>query len=277
LTLEDVINKIDSMMPSKLHINYLLLLSLAVVFLVFSTLLFQDRTKPASQNNYAPSLADKYFLNNDVKGSSVYSFSDSLEIVSFENSVPMHGEVLAGVPINVVVNFKSKVFGNSHVYISRGEYEYSQGEAIIDSDTNTLRTKMDPNSPDGIYKVVYTMCTSANNCQEGYFQFAIDRKLSAQFADFRGRDLVNVVISNLSFNNSNIIISKGTKVVWINRDQLEHTIKSVPYPEHNYFPEQNSYIMGRSDTFSMVFNKQGIYPYYGGSYPESMSGYILVE
>lgn len=204
-------------------------------------------------------------------------FSNPKKSAHYESNTPEHGSTLAGVPINVVINFNFDLAPPSSISVTSDGKEYGVGETIIDSNKLTLRRNLDPNSPDGLYTVNYNACWPDKNCHDGSFQFKIDRKQASQFEDMTSKKEVTVKLSEIKFIPANLKISKGTKVTWVNDDEEEHFINTDSHPHHTYLIAQNSKALKKGDQYSYTFEKVGIYPYHCSAHEASMKGNILVE
>ena len=80
-----------------------------------------------------------------------------------------------------------------------------------------------------------------------------------------------VVIDNFTFNPPTLTVPAGTKVTWVNRDDVPHTATSTTKPR--------SFDSGTLDTdqqFAHVFTKPGTYDYFCAVHPK-MIGRIVVE
>ena len=205
------------------------------------------------------------------------SFGNEKKSAHYESNTPEHGATLAGVPPNVVLNFNFDLAAPSEIKIEKEGKDYGIGKALIDENKLTMRRQMDPASPDGVYTVNYNACWPDKSCHDGSFQFAIDRTKSESFEDFTGEKDVTVTLSEIRFKPQNIKIEKGTKVTWINEDNIDHYINTDSHPAHTYFPQQNSRSLGNGDIHSVTFNTAGIYPYHCSAHPQDMAGAILVE
>ena len=84
-------------------------------------------------------------------------------------------------------------------------------------------------------------------------------------------------MSEIQFAPVNIKISQGTEVTWINDDEEEHFVNTDSHPAHTYFLEQNSRSLGKGDSYSLMFDKPGIYPYHCSAHESSMKASILVD
>ena len=195
----------------------------------------------------------------------------------YETNTPNHGSTLAGVPINVVIDFNFDLAEPSEIKIEMNGKDYGVGGTVIDENKLSMRRDMDPASPDGIYTVNYNACWPDRTCHDGYFQFAIDRSLSSDSEDMTDQKTVTIRMSDIMFDPKDIKISPGTKVTWINDDEEEHFVNTDSHPAHTYFLEQNSRALGIGDSYSLTFDTAGIYPYHCSAHEASMKGSILVE
>ena len=204
-------------------------------------------------------------------------FPTPIKSLHYENNVPEHGSVLAGVPLNVVIDFNFDLAPISTISITQDGKEYGIENTVVDENKLALRRKMDPQSPDGRYTVAYKACWPDQSCHNGMFEFAIDRSKSADFTDMTGRSEVTISMENIAFNPRNIRISKGTKVTWVNNETDGHYVNTDPHAGHSYYPAQNSRLLNKGDSFSLVFDTPGIYPYHCSAHASLMTGTILVE
>lgn len=79
----------------------------------------------------------------------------------------------------------------------------------------------------------------------------------------------HVSIDNFTFHPEILEVPSGTKVIWTNRDDVPHTVRST----EDAF---NSGALDTDDTWSRVFSATGSYTYYCGVHPH-MSGKIVVK
>ncbi len=195
----------------------------------------------------------------------------------FENSTPSHGSVLAAVPINIVINFNFDLASGSSITIKKDGKEYSSGEVKIDSNKLAMRISMEPFSPDGQYSVSYRACWPDGSCHNGQFQFTIDSGSANTYLNLRGKKEVPISLAQIAFNPATIKVSKGTKVIWRNDEEIQHYINTDPHAGHNYFPAQNSKLLKKGDTYELTFNSPGLYPYHCSAHASYMTGSIIVE
>ncbi len=155
--------------------------------------------------------------------------------------------------------------------------DYGTFETAIDTNKLAMRRKMDPASPDGKYSVAYKACWADGSCHDGSFQFKIDKSKALEFEDMTGKKEVTINLQNYSFSPPKIRVSKGTKITWINQDNIIHTVNTDSHPGHTYFLNQNSGNLLKGNTYSVTFADPGIYPYHCTPHAATMRGQILVE
>jgi plastocyanin len=202
-------------------------------------------------------------------------FSPPKEVGQWTNNTPLHGAVLAGVPINVVVDFNYDRGPGSKIAIMKDSKDYGIGDTKIDDNKLAIRRDMDPDAPNGVYTVKYTSCQLNGSCDEGAFQFAIDRSKAGAFTDLRGQKEVTITLKNFAFTPRNVLVSKGTKVTWKNEDDVAHFVNTDPHPEHSYLRAMNSKALEKGDMFTLTFDKPGVYPYHCSAHT-SMTATLLV-
>ena len=105
----------------------------------------------------------------------------------------------------------------------------------------------------------------------------IDKTLGAGFVDQTGKPEVEIKMSQIVFNPKNIKISKGTKVTWLNDDEVGHFVNTDSHPGHTYYKAQNSPSLAKGGSFTVTFETPGIYPYHCSAHADTMTGNILVE
>jgi plastocyanin len=80
-----------------------------------------------------------------------------------------------------------------------------------------------------------------------------------------------VTIDNFAFDPQTLTVPVGTKVTWINRDDVPHTATSSVKPR-----VFDSKALDTDDKFSFVFTAPGTYPYFCQVHPH-MTGEIVVK
>ncbi|TSC79108.1 MAG: hypothetical protein G01um101433_5 [Parcubacteria group bacterium Gr01-1014_33] len=206
-----------------------------------------------------------------------FEFATPKKSAHYENNTPLHGAILAGMPLNIVVDVNFDLAKPSSISVMNGGKEYGAGETMIDANKLAMRRKMEQNAPDGLYSVSYNACWPDGSCHDGNFQFAIDREASAKYEDMRGKEEITIRLSEVKFTPMNIRVSKNTKIMWINDDTVTHYVNTNPHPQHTYYPPQNSPALQKGDGFMRTFREAGIYNYHCSAHADSMKGSILVE
>ena len=204
-------------------------------------------------------------------------FETPKKAAHWEGNTPEHGITLAGVPINVVIDFNFDLAQNSEIKISSNSQDFTSGPIIIDDNKLAMRAGMNPESPDGLYTVSYKACWADGSCHDGSFQFKIDRELSSTFTDITGQNKITIEIQNIAFTPQKVKISKGTTVTWSNLDNFDHTVNTDSHPAHTYFLDQNSKTLANGNTYSVTFETPGIYLYHCTPHAGTMTGQILVD
>lgn len=195
----------------------------------------------------------------------------------FESNTPEHGSILAGVPINVVINFNFDLAKSSEIKITKDGKEYAVGGTIIDTNLLTLRRNMEPAAPDGLYTVNYNACWPDGSCHDGTFQFVINREAANNFQDMTGKKEIVINLKNFMIEPKNVKISKGTKVTWTSSDSAIHYVNTDSHPAHTYILDMNSKVIDQNGSYSYTFNQAGIYPYHCSAHANTMTANILVE
>jgi plastocyanin len=80
-----------------------------------------------------------------------------------------------------------------------------------------------------------------------------------------------VVIDNFKFEPRQLTVTAGTKVTWVNRDDVPHTATSVARPK-----AFDSKTLDTDQQFSQVFTTPGTYAYFCAVHPH-MRGEIIVK
>lgn len=83
------------------------------------------------------------------------------------------------------------------------------------------------------------------------------------------KDAQRVTIDNFSFTPATLTVPAGTKVTWINRDDVPHNVISVD-------KKFASPVLDTDEEFSYSFTNPGTYEYYCSIHPK-MTGKIVVQ
>ncbi|MDD1679762.1 MAG: hypothetical protein LUO93_11345 [Methanomicrobiales archaeon] len=190
---------------------------------------------------------------------------------------PPAGAIYPGVPLNIVIDVEANLTDSSSMSIQQSGKEYGTTH-MVDDNRVTLRRYMDQAAPDGLYTVTYTACwESGGSCEDGMFQFAIDRSFSSPYTDWRGQSAVTIHIQNETKNPRYVIVSPGTNVTWVNDDPVAHTADSDSHMTHSYYPDLDSGLIEPGASFSHVFDQAGVYPTHCSEHAETEHAIIIVE
>jgi plastocyanin len=80
-----------------------------------------------------------------------------------------------------------------------------------------------------------------------------------------------IVIDNFSFQPAEVTVAAGTKVTWLNRDDVPHTATSTARPK-----AFDSGTLDTDEKFSRVFAEPGTYEYFCAVHPK-MTGRVIVK
>jgi plastocyanin len=80
-----------------------------------------------------------------------------------------------------------------------------------------------------------------------------------------------ITIDNFTFTPAMITVAAGTRVVWINHDDIPHEVVGADDPRALKSPPLDT-----NDQFAFVFTKAGTYKYFCGLHP-MMQGTVLVR
>jgi plastocyanin len=87
-------------------------------------------------------------------------------------------------------------------------------------------------------------------------------------ATARASDETKVAIDNFVFSPAQISVKKGTRVVFVNRDDIPHSVVTTD-------GKIRSKALDTDDSFAFVFDKPGEFVYFCGLHPH-MRGTIMV-
>ena len=190
------------------------------------------------------------------------SANNSTQNRIYFNSVPEPDQILASNPVNIVINFKTRIIAGSEILLLKDGKKVNFNPTILDIENTSIRQLVDSTLPDGAYTIIYKSCTAPNICDNGNFNFYINKKISDSYPSFLSNNETAVTINNSIPYPKNLKISAGSNIVWVNHDENPIIIHSDPVPQNNYFPILSSPIIGHGKTYKAIFNKPGFYPYH---------------
>lgn len=196
----------------------------------------------------------------------------------FVDSSPKHQQVLAAVPLNVVVNTNFDLVENSTINVTVDGQEVTTGESSVDESALALRRTLDQEAPDGQYKVEFHLCWPDRSCHDGETGFTVDRNRAASYEDQTGKSEVEIEMDDIQFNPARVKVSPGTKITWTNKESATHFVNTDPHPSHTFHPPMNSRGIERDETYSVTLTEPGEYPYHcSAHYDKGMVASIIVE
>jgi len=97
-----------------------------------------------------------------------------------------------------------------------------------------------------------------------------ERPTSSETKEMKANSVPNqVVIENFSFVPATLTVNAGTKVTWVNRDDVPHTATDTD-------KRFNSKTLDTDDQFAFTFSEPGTYNYFCALHPK-MTGQIIVK
>ena len=216
--------------------------------------------------------------NNQTGTGEVFQFDNPQKSAHYESNTPAHAVILPGAPINVVIDFNFDLSDVSTIAITGPDGDdYGVDDTQIDTNKLAMRRDVKQDSPDGLYTVNYNACWPDGSCHDGHWQFAIDRDLANEAVDMRNKAEVLIDMKDFRFVAEKIRVSRGTKITWTNSDEAAHYVNTDSHPAHTYYPPQNSPLLKKGDSYSLVFTEPGVYPYHCSAHARVMTGMLIVE
>jgi plastocyanin len=84
-------------------------------------------------------------------------------------------------------------------------------------------------------------------------------------------EAARVVIDNFAYSPREITVAPGSRVLWLNRDDVPHTVTSAAKPR-----VFDSGALDDEESFSFVFEAPGTYEYFCALHPH-MTGTVIVK
>ena len=188
---------------------------------------------------------------------------DKIVAPHFINSYPLHGDILAQSPPEIVLNFNFNLETNSSISIARDGEPVSLGPLSISENQLSMRTPVLDDTRDGIYQVSYEACWPDRSCHEGSVSFTVDSATIREYEDLRGQSAVTIqMMDERRFMPARLIISPGTTLTWVNQADVAHFVNTDPHPSHNVLIDLNSMAVNPEESFSYTFDKPGAWGYH---------------
>lgn len=210
-------------------------------------------------------------------GDAMKKLPDQLFAAHFVDSAPKHGDAFAQVPEKVVINFNFTLSDVSTIAVLKDDKPLTVGKVAFAANLLSMSATLPKDAGDGLYLVKYKACWPDKSCHEGQFAFKVDSKMGKAYVDMTGKNEVTIRLKDVKFNPSLVIVSKGTKVTWINDDPVTHFVNTDPHPSHNYLPALNSLGIKQGETYAFTFDRPGEFAYHCSAHvPDGMTAHIIV-
>jgi plastocyanin len=190
-----------------------------------------------------------------TKGDSMMpKLPDQLFAAHFVDSAPKQGDTFAKVPDKVLINFNFTLGDPSAITVLKDD-KAIQVKTVLASNNLSMSAALPSDAGDGLYVVKYKACWPDKSCHDGVFAFVVDSKKKSSYFDMIGKKEV-IADEGRAFNPALLIVSKGTKVTWVNDDSFVHFINTDPHPSHNNLPALNTLEIKKARAFPSLFPTQ---------------------
>jgi amicyanin len=113
----------------------------------------------------------------------------------------------------------------------------------------------------------------------------VDAEAAAGPVDLTAQSEVTIYIKNFIYSPADIKIKKGTKVTWVNQDDMEHNVMrehddgdkphGAPTKEEVKPDKLAGPLLAKGESYSFTFNEVGTNPYHCSPHPY-MTGMVTV-
>ncbi len=202
---------------------------------------------------------------------------DQITSPHFVDSAPKHGDTFAQPPERIVINFDFTLHEDSDITVTRDGTPVTTEKATLGANKLSLSTTLPADAGDGLYVVDYTACWPDRSCHDGKFAFTVDSKTKSGYSDQTGQREVTIRLKGVQFDPARVVISKGTKVTWVNDDPVTHFVNTDPHPSHNALPALNSFEIKPGERYGFTFDRPGEWAYHCSAHvPQNMLARIIV-
>jgi plastocyanin len=201
--------------------------------------------------------------------------TDEIKTPHWLDSFPMHGETFAVTPRLVKLNFNFDLGRQSSITIEKDGKNVTGGPAVIAKDNLSMEASV-TDAGDGTYLVTYKAYWPDGSSHDGQYSFKVDDKTMSGYTDETGKAKVTVLMENLEFVPSKVIVSPGATVTWVNREAATHFINSDAHASHNVLPKFNSRGLAQGASYSYVFDTPGEWGYHCSAHFPKMRGRVIV-
>lgn len=211
-------------------------------------------------------------------GAMMTKLPDQLFAAHFVDSYPKHGDLFAQVPDRAQIDFNFTLHEVSSITVTKDGAPVEAGKLTLGARNLSMWVTLPSTAGDGEYLVKYKACWPDRSCHDGQFAFTVDSKTKSSYQDMTGKKEVQIEMQNIKFQPAAIIISKGTKVTWTNRDSVTHFVNTDPHPSHNVLLELNSLDLNQGQSYSFTFSSPGEWGYHcSAHFPQGMVARVIVQ
>lgn len=101
--------------------------------------------------------------------------------------------------------------------------------------------------------------------------FLVNFVLLSVLAPMTGRAAqATVTIGHFTFSPQRLVVAPGTRVTWVNHDDIPHTVVSRETPAERHSPPLDT-----DDSFSLVFDRTGTYGFFCSLHPHMQSEVVV--
>ncbi len=210
--------------------------------------------------------------------SAIPKLPNQLFAAHYVDSYPNHGDVFAQMPDRAQIDFNFTLHEASTIEISKDGAQLEVGKPNLGPRNLAMWVQLQDSAGDGLYLVKYKACWPDRSCHDGQFAFTVDSRTRAAYLDMTGKKEVHLDMQNIKFQSAAIVVSKGTKVTWTNRDAITHFVNTDPHPSHNVLSELNSLDLTQGQSYSFAFTRSGEWGYHcSAHFPQGMIGRVIVQ
>ncbi|MBI4790917.1 MAG: copper resistance protein CopC [Chloroflexi bacterium] len=203
---------------------------------------------------------------------------DQITAAHFVDSAPKHGDKFAQAPTQILINFNFTLHEDSAITVTRDGAAVDVGKPTLGEKKLSLSATLPSNAGDGLYVVKYKACWPDRSCHDGVFAFTVDSKMKGTYLDLTGKSEVTVRLKGIQFSPQLIMVSRGTKVTWVNDDPVVHFVNSDPHPSHNVVATLNSLEIQNGESFSYTFDQAGEWAIHCSAHvPQNMLARVIVD
>ena len=207
------------------------------------------------------------------------TFPNKIVAPHFVDSYPTHGDTLTQLPQELVLNFNFNLHADSAITLTRDVESVDLGQVTITPNQLSMRASIDEATRDGVYQADYDACWPDRSCHEGSIAFIVRSPDISEYQDLSGQSEITVRMKDEKlFDPARMVLSSGTKVTWINDDEVAHFVNTDPHPSHNVLGDLNSLAINPGESYTYTFEEPGAWGYHcSAHYNLGMVAQVVVK